>query len=299
MMDFSDNHDDDDDIFNEQPPSVAQVVDVGGDHQRQLEHSLDASLGGSHAGIEYGASAMDDGELSMEELSEDIRQLRQVRLAITKINEGLENVRQQTRYFNSNMSQTSQLLDTWIDIISQVVHTHEFLSDDGWQGGTMDELRVNELKEMQRQREFEEQRRLEQERLQAEQEARARAIAAAEAAARPPLHPTASTESSRRILRGSVRGRRPPPDQPNNKRIYVGNLDSAVDEYTVLKLFETFGRIASLELAFHKTGPNKGLFRGFCFVEFDEAEHAVRAIQEMNGRRLRGRRIVVAPSTAV
>ena len=48
----------------------------------------------------------------------------------------------------------------------------------------------------------------------------------------------------------------------------MGNLSPTVDEYTLLQVFSKFGKIAKLDLMFHKTGVLKGKPRGYAFVEF-------------------------------
>jgi RNA recognition motif-containing protein len=56
----------------------------------------------------------------------------------------------------------------------------------------------------------------------------------------------------------------------------VGNLSPTVDEYTLLQVFSKFGKIAKLDLMFHKTGVLKGKPRGYAFVEFvdkDVSDH--------------------------
>ncbi|KAJ2080960.1 hypothetical protein GGI09_007681 [Coemansia sp. S100] len=143
----------------------------------------------------------------------ELEELRRVRRALGKMNQGIENVQHQLKYFNSNVSQTTQLLDIWVRILSQTAHNQAFLSSGDWHGGRMDSAKLGDLvqRDLQRQEEAErkirdaEQKR-DQERAEAKERERKRAeLAAATAAAndasarQPPTRP------------GLARGRRPPP----------------------------------------------------------------------------------------
>jgi RNA recognition motif-containing protein len=44
------------------------------------------------------------------------------------------------------------------------------------------------------------------------------------------------------------------------------------NRYAIVKLFEPFGKITSIEVMVHWTGPKKGIPRGFCFLEFEKKE---------------------------
>ncbi|KAJ1921231.1 hypothetical protein H4219_000830 [Mycoemilia scoparia] len=288
----SGSHGRDDNIFDEEPLIVDNDYDDDMEqHEKPFGRNVNRSSNsrysqGHHSHEHEGMDAEEDNE---EELDSNIAQLRQIRLALTKVNDGLENVAHQVKYFNSNMSQTSQILDSWINIMSQTIHAYGFLSDPQWQGGKMDDLVVNEIKQQQLQKEQEEQERREIERLQREEEA-ARAAKAAAEAAKIPVHPGIPPRSGYSSIRGRGRGRGIAGTRP------VGR-DTSVTEYTVIKLFEPFGKISNLSFAFHKTGPKRGTFRGFCFVEFESIEAAENAIRSMDGRSLKGRRMAVAPST--
>lgn len=92
---------------------------------------------------------------------------------------------------------------------------------------------------------------------------------------------------------------RPPPPaaEPAQTRLYVGNLAASVDEYALLKAFQRFGRLRKLDFLFHKAGPQRGLPRGYAFIEYDApaaAAHALRATTTGAGATLRGRKLHVA-----
>ncbi|KAF9952087.1 hypothetical protein BGZ72_006545 [Mortierella alpina] len=80
----------------------------------------------------------------------------------------------------------------------------------------------------------------------------------------------------------------------DEKRIYVGNLDPTIDEYTVLKLFSPFGKITKLDFMFHWHGPKKGTPRGYCFLEFEAASQAAAAVKQMNRKAIKLRQLSVS-----
>lgn len=42
--------------------------------------------------------------------------------------------------------------------------------------------------------------------------------------------------------------------------------------YTIVKLFEPFGKITYIDSLIHWSGPKKGLPRGYCFLEYETKE---------------------------
>ncbi|CAG8435285.1 5536_t:CDS:2 [Diversispora eburnea] len=79
----------------------------------------------------------------------------------------------------------------------------------------------------------------------------------------------------------------------DDKRLYIGNLDSAIDEYTVVKLFEPFGKITQLDYLFHKSGPKRGQPRGYCFLEYSRKDEALRAMTAMHSKVIKNRSMIV------
>lgn len=72
--------------------------------------------------------------------------------------------------------------------------------------------------------------------------------------------------------------------------IYVGNLSRDVTEEDLRKAFETYGRVASVNVI---TDRFSGESRGFGFVEMPEKGEAQSAIDGLNGTELRGRTLTV------
>ncbi len=73
------------------------------------------------------------------------------------------------------------------------------------------------------------------------------------------------------------------------KSIYVGNLPFSVSETEIRDLFGAYGDVQSVKLINDR---ETGRFRGFGFVEMNEAE-AGEAIRALNGSDLGGRALKV------
>ncbi|KAJ1860837.1 hypothetical protein LPJ73_001215 [Coemansia sp. RSA 2703] len=152
--------------------------------------------------------------LSRQDNDEDdieLGELRRVRRALSKMNQGIENVQHQMKYFNSNVSQTTQLLDIWVRILSQTAHNQSFLANEEWHGGSMDTAKLDDLAQRDRMRIEEAERKAreaeaqrEREKMEARERERLRAEIAAAAEA-------AAAQKQQGTRPGLARGRRPPP----------------------------------------------------------------------------------------
>ncbi|MGZ5282292.1 MAG: RNA recognition motif domain-containing protein [Bacteroidia bacterium] len=72
--------------------------------------------------------------------------------------------------------------------------------------------------------------------------------------------------------------------------IYVGNLSFQMAESTLQDLFSEFGEVKSVKIITDKmTGKSKG----FAFVTMDNEEEANAAVEQLNGRDVNGRNIIV------
>ncbi|MDX1665121.1 MAG: RNA-binding protein [Candidatus Promineifilaceae bacterium] len=74
------------------------------------------------------------------------------------------------------------------------------------------------------------------------------------------------------------------------KEIYIGNLDFETTEEQVRRLCAPFGQVRTVSMI---TDRNTGRFRGFCFVEMEEAAAKV-AITKLNGKVVAGRKVKVS-----
>ena len=75
--------------------------------------------------------------------------------------------------------------------------------------------------------------------------------------------------------------------------IHVGNLAREVTEGNLLQAFEAFGRVESVKIVKDKFS---GVPRGFGFVEMSAKADARSAINGLNGKELKGRRLRVNES---
>lgn len=73
------------------------------------------------------------------------------------------------------------------------------------------------------------------------------------------------------------------------KKIYVGNLPYSATEEEVRDLFEPHGSVLSVAMINDR---ETGRFRGFCFVEMDDAD-AQTAIEALDGQDMGGRSLRV------
>ncbi|KAF2428749.1 peptidyl prolyl cis-trans isomerase cyclophilin [Tothia fuscella] len=78
--------------------------------------------------------------------------------------------------------------------------------------------------------------------------------------------------------------------------VYVGGLDLGVTSETLHAAFVPFGDIADISLPKPEQQSSKEPHRGFGYVEFEVAEDAREAIDNMNQSELYGRVIKVAPA---
>ncbi len=72
--------------------------------------------------------------------------------------------------------------------------------------------------------------------------------------------------------------------------IYVGNLSYEVTEEDLKQAFETFGQVESVNIIKDKFS---GRSKGFGFVEMPDKANAQSAINDLNGKELKGRTLNV------
>jgi RNA recognition motif-containing protein len=72
--------------------------------------------------------------------------------------------------------------------------------------------------------------------------------------------------------------------------IYVGNLSYEVTEQELQRSFEAFGQVESVNIIKDKFS---GRSKGFGFVEMPDKANAQSAINELNGKELKGRTLNV------
>ena len=72
--------------------------------------------------------------------------------------------------------------------------------------------------------------------------------------------------------------------------IYVGNLSFALTEDELRAAFQAFGAVEKASII---TDKMSGRPRGFGFVEMPNKEEAIKAIESLNGKDLKGRNLKV------
>jgi RNA recognition motif-containing protein len=74
------------------------------------------------------------------------------------------------------------------------------------------------------------------------------------------------------------------------KKLYVGNLEYAVTDADLTKLFEPFGKVVSAQVIMDR---DTGRSKGFGFVEMGTDQEAQAAITGLNGQASGGRSLTV------
>lgn len=74
-------------------------------------------------------------------------------------------------------------------------------------------------------------------------------------------------------------------------KLYVGNLPYSIANQDLAQLFESFGKVASAQVIMDKIS---GRSKGFGFVEMENDEEAQKAIQDLNGYEMDGRKLSVS-----
>ncbi|KAK6196027.1 hypothetical protein SNE40_001331 [Patella caerulea] len=81
--------------------------------------------------------------------------------------------------------------------------------------------------------------------------------------------------------------------QQDQCRLWIGNIDPKITEFTILKLLQKFGQLVRFDFLYHKSGPDKGKSRGYCFVSYSTKEEATKALRKVNGKFALTKKLVV------
>eukprot|EP00842_Homolaphlyctis_polyrhiza_P000395 jgi/Hompol1/1356/HPOL_004520-RA len=81
-------------------------------------------------------------------------------------------------------------------------------------------------------------------------------------------------------------------------RLWVGNFPPQVTEYTLVKLFQSAGKLVNIDYLWHRDGPREGEPRGYCFIEMESIQDARRAVAMLDNSVVAGRPLAVRYSTA-
>ena len=74
------------------------------------------------------------------------------------------------------------------------------------------------------------------------------------------------------------------------KKIYVGNLSFSLSDQDLMALFAEYGQVTSAAVVLDR---NTGRSRGFGFVEMEDDNAAMTAIEALNGKEVEGRTLNV------
>lgn len=76
----------------------------------------------------------------------------------------------------------------------------------------------------------------------------------------------------------------------NSKKLYVGNLPYSLTDSQLSEMFSEFGTVTSASVIMDR---QSGRSKGFGFVEMSTSEEAQAAAEQMNGKEVEGRALVV------
>lgn len=76
-------------------------------------------------------------------------------------------------------------------------------------------------------------------------------------------------------------------------RLFISNMHLSLSEGELIRLFQTCGSVKKIDYCWNKFGPNRGQPKGFAFVEMSTDSEADVAINKMNHRIIKGRKLFV------
>jgi cold-inducible RNA-binding protein len=79
-------------------------------------------------------------------------------------------------------------------------------------------------------------------------------------------------------------------EEPNKKKLFVGNLPFSTTQEELQEVFSKFGEIANVNLI---TDRMSGRPKGFAFIEMNSEEEAQAAIDGMSGQKIGDREVIV------
>lgn len=69
-------------------------------------------------------------------------------------------------------------------------------------------------------------------------------------------------------------------------KLFVKNIEGSINELMLESLFKPFGEIVSTKIVYDRITWES---RGFAFVEFEEKADALKAIEALNGKEVKGK----------
>ena len=80
----------------------------------------------------------------------------------------------------------------------------------------------------------------------------------------------------------------------NKNTIFVGNLNSKIDEDTLRTIFESFGEIRNISFGYEIGKNDKKDKKDFAFIEYEDQDDCNHAIENMNNSEMFNRYIKVS-----
>lgn len=83
-----------------------------------------------------------------------------------------------------------------------------------------------------------------------------------------------------------------------NVKVWIGNIDTKLDEYQLLKIVEKFGRVCSFDFLYHINDRGSRTPRGYAFVTFQSGKSAADAIQHLHKKKILSKELLVRYASA-
>ena len=71
-----------------------------------------------------------------------------------------------------------------------------------------------------------------------------------------------------------------------NVKLWIGNLDTKLDEFQLLKILEQFGKISSFDFLYHLNDRGIRTPRGYAFVTYELVTSAMEAINVLHKKKI-------------
>ncbi len=71
-----------------------------------------------------------------------------------------------------------------------------------------------------------------------------------------------------------------------NVKLWIGNLDTKLDEFQLLKILEQFGKISSFDFLYHLNDRGSRTPRGYAFVTYELVTSAMEAINVLHKKKI-------------
>ncbi|XP_069120827.1 probable RNA-binding protein 18 [Argopecten irradians] len=82
-------------------------------------------------------------------------------------------------------------------------------------------------------------------------------------------------------------------DVTDDCRVWLGNLDTRLTEFNLLKVLQKYGPLKRFDFLLHKSGPDVGKPRGYCFVSYEHRKDAEKAVKCLDGKQALSKRMIV------